>query len=137
MPKAIHAQYAVSVTGDLLEQLTGLDLDTAELVKRLNREVRRGALGIDRFLLIQNCKDSAGHAATAAPARPWPRPCATLAASVAAMPRQSSQRGNRRLAARGVKHHHRTRADQAVHRQRDQASSPASLTVRPHQMSNA
>lgn len=36
----------------------GPDLDTRELVKRLDREVRRGALGIDCFLLIQNCKDS-------------------------------------------------------------------------------
>jgi hypothetical protein len=36
----------------------GPDLDTRELVDRLDREVRRGALGIDCFLLIQNCKDS-------------------------------------------------------------------------------
>jgi hypothetical protein len=36
----------------------GPDLDTMELVERLDREVRRGALGIDCFLLIQNCKDS-------------------------------------------------------------------------------
>ena len=37
-------------------------------------------------------------------------------------------------AARGVKHHHRTRVDQAVYRERDQASSPACLTVRPHEI---
>ena len=44
------------------------------------------------------------------------------------------QCGNRRLAARGVKHHHRARVGKTVHRQRDQASSPACLTVRPHQI---
>jgi len=44
------------------------------------------------------------------------------------------ERGNRRLAARGVQHHHRTGVDQAVYRQRDQPSSPACLTVRPNQI---
>jgi hypothetical protein len=44
------------------------------------------------------------------------------------------QRGNRRLTARGVVHHHRTRVDQAVYRERDQASSPTCPTVRPHQL---
>jgi DNA-binding SARP family transcriptional activator len=44
------------------------------------------------------------------------------------------KQGNPRLAARGVKHHHRTRVDEAVHRERDQASSPACFTVRPHQV---
>jgi hypothetical protein len=37
---------------------------------------------------------TAGHAATAAPIRPCPRPWATLAASVAAMPRPSSHRAS-------------------------------------------
>jgi hypothetical protein len=36
----------------------------------------------------------AGHAATAEPIGPWPRPCATLAASVATMPRPSSHRAS-------------------------------------------
>jgi len=36
----------------------GPDLDTEELAERLDWEVRRGALGIDCFLLVQNCKDS-------------------------------------------------------------------------------
>jgi hypothetical protein len=44
------------------------------------------------------------------------------------------QRGNRRLTARGVVHHHRTRVDQAVYRERDQASSPTCPNVRPHQL---
>jgi hypothetical protein len=44
------------------------------------------------------------------------------------------QRGNRRLTARGVKHHHRTRVDEAVYRERDQASNPAGLTVHPHEI---
>ncbi len=37
---------------------------------------------------------TAGQAATAAPAGPWPSPCATLAAKVAAMPRPSSHRAS-------------------------------------------
>jgi hypothetical protein len=68
---------------------------------------------------------------------PSPKPCATLAATVAAIPRPSSQRanaGNRRLTARGIKHHDRTCVDQAVYRQRDQASSPARLTMRSHEV---
>jgi hypothetical protein len=36
----------------------GRDLNTEEVVERLDREVRRGALGVDCFLLVQNCKDS-------------------------------------------------------------------------------
>jgi hypothetical protein len=36
----------------------GAELDTKRLVKRLDQEVRCGALGIDCFLLIQNCKKS-------------------------------------------------------------------------------
>jgi hypothetical protein len=36
----------------------GPDLDTMKLVERLEREVRHGALSIDCFLLVQNCKDS-------------------------------------------------------------------------------
>ena len=36
----------------------GPDLNTGELVRRLDLEVRRGALDIDCFLLIQNCKES-------------------------------------------------------------------------------
>jgi hypothetical protein len=36
----------------------GPDLDTMKLVDRLEREVRYGALAIDCFLLVQNCKDS-------------------------------------------------------------------------------
>jgi hypothetical protein len=36
----------------------GPDLDTVKLVDRLEQEVTHGALGIDCFLLIQNCKDS-------------------------------------------------------------------------------
>ena len=35
-----------------------------------------------------------GHAATTAPDGPWPRPCVTLAASVAAMPRPRSHRAS-------------------------------------------
>ena len=42
---------------------------------------------------------TAGHAATAAPIRPWPKPWATLAASVAAMP---SPRSHRASAGTGV-----------------------------------
>jgi hypothetical protein len=37
---------------------------------------------------------TAGHAATQAPTTPWPRPWATLAASVAAMPRPRSHRAS-------------------------------------------
>jgi hypothetical protein len=37
-------------------------------------------------------KATAGHAATAAPASPWPKPWATFAASVAVMPRTRSHR---------------------------------------------
>ena len=33
---------------------------------------------------------TAGHAATAAPVRPWPRPCAAFAAGVAPIPSPSS-----------------------------------------------
>lgn len=36
----------------------GPDLDVAKLVERLEQEVRNGALGIDCFVLIQNCKKS-------------------------------------------------------------------------------
>ena len=36
----------------------GPALDTVKLVERLEREVRHGALGIDCFLLVQNCKES-------------------------------------------------------------------------------
>jgi hypothetical protein len=36
----------------------GAALDTMKLVERLEREVAHGALGIDCFLLIQNCKHS-------------------------------------------------------------------------------
>jgi hypothetical protein len=36
----------------------GPALDTARLVSKLQKEVAGGALGIDCFLLIQNCKDS-------------------------------------------------------------------------------
>jgi hypothetical protein len=43
------------------------------------------------------------------------------------------QRRNRRLASRGVQHHHRTRIDQPVQRQRHQAPCPPSLAVRPYQ----
>ena len=76
---------------------------------------------------------AAASAATAAPARPWPRPWATFAARVAAMPRPSSHRasaGTGHLAARGVEHHHRARVDQPVHRQRDQAGRPTGLAMR-------
>jgi len=37
---------------------------------------------------------TAGHAATAAPMMPWPRPWATFAASVATMPRPSNHRAS-------------------------------------------
>jgi hypothetical protein len=37
---------------------------------------------------------TAGHAATAATTGPWLRPCATFAASVAAIPRPSSHRAS-------------------------------------------
>lgn len=43
------------------------------------------------------------------------------------------QSRDRHLAARRVKQHHRTGIDQPVHRERDQASRPASLAIRPHQ----
>jgi hypothetical protein len=43
------------------------------------------------------------------------------------------QRGNRCLPARRTKHHHRTRVNQPVHRQRDQAARPAHFTMRPHE----
>ena len=36
----------------------GPALDVTKLVERLEREVTNGALGIDCFLLVQNCKDS-------------------------------------------------------------------------------
>jgi len=36
----------------------GPALDVAKLVQRLEQEVTNGALGIDCFLLVQNCKDS-------------------------------------------------------------------------------
>ena len=36
----------------------GPSLDVAKLVERLEEEVKHGALGVDCFLLIQNCKDS-------------------------------------------------------------------------------
>ena len=36
----------------------GPALDVAKLVERLEQEVTNGALGIDCFLLVQNCKDS-------------------------------------------------------------------------------
>jgi hypothetical protein len=44
------------------------------------------------------------------------------------------KRGNRRLAARRVKHHHRTRVDQAIQRERNHVGCPARLTVRPHEI---
>ena len=37
---------------------------------------------------------TAGHAATTAPADPWPMPCATLAVGLAAIPRPSSHRAS-------------------------------------------
>jgi hypothetical protein len=37
----------------------GPALDSAKLADRLDREVAKGALGIDCFLLVQNCKESA------------------------------------------------------------------------------
>jgi hypothetical protein len=43
------------------------------------------------------------------------------------------QRGHRHLPARAVQHHHRTRIDQPVHRQRNQPTCPARLAIRPHQ----
>ena len=51
------------------------------------------------------------------------------------MPSPSSQRQrrNRHLPSRAVQHHHRTRVDQPVHRQRHQPPRPPGLTVRPHQ----
>jgi hypothetical protein len=36
----------------------GPDLDSAKLAERLEREVAKGAFGIDCFLLVQNCKES-------------------------------------------------------------------------------
>jgi hypothetical protein len=45
-------------------------------------------------------------------------------------PRQSR---DRHLAARRTKQHHRTGIDQPVHRERNQASRSASLTVHPYQ----
>ena len=44
------------------------------------------------------------------------------------------QRRNRRLAARRIEHHHRTRVDQTVHRERDHACRPTRLAVRPHEI---
>ena len=73
-----------------------------------------------------------GHAAAAAPARP----CATFAASVAAIPRPSSDRANpgngtlRRAESRST---HRTRVNQPVHRERNQTCRPARFHVRSDQ----
>ncbi len=67
----------------------------------------------------------------------WPRPCATLAASVAAMPKPSSHRAStgtgalRRAESSITIDSH---IDQPVHRQRDQAAGPARLTMHPHQI---
>jgi hypothetical protein len=56
--------------------------------------VPRGSACAPRMIIMSSSYEptsaAAGHAATAAPIRPWPKPCATLAASVAAMPRPSS-----------------------------------------------
>jgi hypothetical protein len=43
------------------------------------------------------------------------------------------QRGNRCLPTGRVKHHHRTRVNQPVHRERHQSAGPADLTMRPHE----
>jgi hypothetical protein len=80
---------------------------------------------------------TAGHAATAAPTGPWPKPWVTLAARVAETPNPSSLRasaGTGREGARDIEHHHRARVDEAVHRERDQTGSPACLSVRPDQI---
>jgi hypothetical protein len=37
-------------------------------------------------------------------------------------------------AARRIEHHHRARVNQAIYSERDQASCPASLTMRPHEV---
>ena len=80
---------------------------------------------------------TAGHAATAAPRQAMAQAVGDVGrkrrrdAQAKEPPRQ---RGNRRLAARRVKHHHRTRVDQPVYRKRDHAGRPARLTVRPHEI---
>ena len=88
--------------------------------------------------LIRACEcATAGHAATAAPIRPYRRPWATLAASVAAMPRPRSHRASAGTASCGAlsRAHHRTRVDQPVHRERrNHVGYPACLTTRSHEI---
>jgi hypothetical protein len=73
-------------------------------------------------------------AATAAATGPWPSPCATFAASVAAMP-------SRAATARAPERPHRDESsmttepgvDQPVLRQRHEPTYPSCLAMRPHQ----
>jgi hypothetical protein len=73
-------------------------------------------VGAPRMIIIRSSYDptsaTAGHAATAAPTAP------ARALGRVTAPSQ---------------HHHRTRTDQPVHRQGDQAPGPAGLAVRPYQ----
>jgi hypothetical protein len=66
---------------------------------------------------------TAGQAATTAPTGPCPSSWATLAASVAPMPRPRSHHASAGTGAfrRCVQHHHRARVDQPVQRQRHHA----------------
>jgi hypothetical protein len=54
--------------------------------------------GAPRMIIIRSSYDptsaTAGHAATAAPIMPWPRPWATFAGSIAIMPKPSSHRAS-------------------------------------------
>jgi len=78
---------------------------------------------------------TAGHTATTAPDGLLPRPRATLAASVAAIPRPSGHRASGGTGAfrRRVEHHHGAGVDQPVHRQWRQPTRPLRLAVRPDQ----
>ena len=93
-----------------------------------------------RMIIIKSSYDptsaNAGHAATAAPMMPWPRPWATFAARVRnnAQPEEPArQRGHPNTPPRRVQHDHRTRIDEPVHRERHQPPRPSCLTVRPYQ----
>jgi hypothetical protein len=82
--------------------------------------------------LVRADQASVAHAATAAPIRSRPRPWATF--GVAVMPRPSSHRASAGTGTfqYAVQYDHRTRVDQPVYRQRDQAGRPARLTMCSH-----
>lgn len=73
---------------------------------------------------------TADHAPIATPIRPW----ATFTVSgapIAETEEPPRQCGHTDTSPRRVQHHHRTRVDKTIHRQRDEAPGPAPLTMRP------